>query len=398
MKKEFKILGGGFSGLSLAWYLNKLGHDVSIYEKSNRLGGLLGTNKNQNGLAERAANGIMNSDLLMELTQDLGLEPIFSRDEAKKRYIERDGPQRFPLKFGETMDLLTKVTPLLWQGKERMRPLSHETLKDWGYRRLGAGATNWLIKPAMNGIYAGDVAKMSAKLITNSLIFSKPESKVKGLMSFKSGMQELVGALEAKLRQKGVEIYLETETKIQPHENWIISTSANAAASAIKNIDPESSLALAKIQILPLITVTAFFEKSLPDIEGFGCLFADRSRTRALGVLMNSNIYNHRGPKYSEGWIFGGALDLDIMQMSDEAIKNEILKTRKEVFKSDEQIIDMVITRWPQALPHYTVELEDIIEKLNRSKIQLHGNYLSGIGLSHILSRSKKLADQLASA
>jgi oxygen-dependent protoporphyrinogen oxidase len=398
LKNKFNILGGGFSGLSLAWYLQKKGCEVSVYEEANRLGGLLGTATNANGIAERAANGIMNSDLLMELVSDLGLTPLFSNEAAKKRYIERDGPRRFPLTVLEAFDLAFKASPLLWQGKERLRPHHQETLKEWGYRNLGPGATNFLIKPAMNGIYAGDVARMSAKLITSSLIFTKPEAKVKGLMSFKGGMQELIDALEKHLRENGVRFYLGQAPEVKANENWIVSTSAWAAAKVLKQIDPEISQALEKIECLPLMTVTAYFENKLNDLQGFGCLFSDNKKTRALGVLMNSNIYDHRGPKYSEAWIFGGALDLNALQMSDEDVKKEILRTRKEIFGSDEKLLDLVITRWPQALPHYTVALESVIEKLNTSNIQLHGNYLSGIGLSHILSRSHKLANQLAGA
>tara|TARA_S200000501_G_scaffold253689_1_gene237755 strand:- start:236 stop:1696 length:1461 start_codon:yes stop_codon:yes gene_type:complete len=39
MKKKIFIIGGGFSSLSAASYLAKAGHDVSIYEKNNALGG-----------------------------------------------------------------------------------------------------------------------------------------------------------------------------------------------------------------------------------------------------------------------------------------------------------------------------------------------------------------------
>ncbi|AXG75103.1 phytoene desaturase [Flavobacterium arcticum] len=39
MKKEIKIIGSGFSSLSAACYLAKLGHDVTIYEKNATIGG-----------------------------------------------------------------------------------------------------------------------------------------------------------------------------------------------------------------------------------------------------------------------------------------------------------------------------------------------------------------------
>ena len=39
MKKNIAIIGSGFSSLSAACYLAKAGHDVTIYEKNDALGG-----------------------------------------------------------------------------------------------------------------------------------------------------------------------------------------------------------------------------------------------------------------------------------------------------------------------------------------------------------------------
>jgi 5,10-methylene-tetrahydrofolate dehydrogenase/methenyl tetrahydrofolate cyclohydrolase len=39
---KIAILGGGFTGLTAAYYLQKKGHDITIYEQNNNLGGLAG--------------------------------------------------------------------------------------------------------------------------------------------------------------------------------------------------------------------------------------------------------------------------------------------------------------------------------------------------------------------
>ena len=39
MKKNISIIGSGFSSLSAACYLAKAGHDVTVYEKNDRIGG-----------------------------------------------------------------------------------------------------------------------------------------------------------------------------------------------------------------------------------------------------------------------------------------------------------------------------------------------------------------------
>ena len=39
MKKNISIIGSGFSSLSAACYLAKAGHDVTVYEKNDMIGG-----------------------------------------------------------------------------------------------------------------------------------------------------------------------------------------------------------------------------------------------------------------------------------------------------------------------------------------------------------------------
>ena len=39
MKKNIAIIGSGFSSLSAACYLAKAGHDITVYEKNDSLGG-----------------------------------------------------------------------------------------------------------------------------------------------------------------------------------------------------------------------------------------------------------------------------------------------------------------------------------------------------------------------
>ncbi len=37
------VIGAGISGLSAAWWLAELGHEVSVYESSAEVGGLIAT-------------------------------------------------------------------------------------------------------------------------------------------------------------------------------------------------------------------------------------------------------------------------------------------------------------------------------------------------------------------
>ncbi|HYT50549.1 MAG TPA: hypothetical protein VEL78_09165, partial [Pyrinomonadaceae bacterium] len=55
------------------------------------------------------------------------------------------------------------------------------------------------------------------------------------------------------------------------------------------------------------------------------------------------------------------------------------------------------ITRWPNALPHYSIELENILTSLPPPprNLALVGNYLGRIGLAKILERAAFVADDM---
>ena len=58
------------------------------------------------------------------------------------------------------------------------------------------------------------------------------------------------------------------------------------------------------------------------------------------------------------------------------------------------------ITRWPEALPHYTVDLERVLPQLQGMKngVILIGNYLGDIGLARILERAARLPEEIRGA
>jgi oxygen-dependent protoporphyrinogen oxidase len=108
----------------------------------------------------------------------------------------------------------------------------------------------------------------------------------------------------------------------------------------------------------------------------------------------------------SEAWILGGARvhdRKDFLAMSDHQVLNTLLEKRKLLFKEQSRnilsdVLDVKITRWERAFPHYTVQLESLLQNLNSNprNIFLHGNYLGQLGLTKILSQSAQLAEQLA--
>ena len=71
------IWGAGFSGLILGYYLKEQGYKVTIYEKSNKVGGKVQTKKTPTGLVERGPNALFLNTDSRDLLKDLKLERKF---------------------------------------------------------------------------------------------------------------------------------------------------------------------------------------------------------------------------------------------------------------------------------------------------------------------------------
>jgi oxygen-dependent protoporphyrinogen oxidase len=399
--KKIVVVGGGFSGLVTAYYLSRRGFSVDLHEASSRLGGLLRTERTASGLVESAANGFILSEDLVELLADLKLEFMRTRSLAKKRFIFRNGRlRRWPLTIFESLGLLLKVFPKIIFNKKSLRPKDQETVWAWGLRNLNLAMTKYFLSPGLQGIYAGDARKMSAELILGPLFKRKsPKSKgnYKGTVSFKNGMGEFIEALERRLRQQGVQIYLNSRYQLEdlaiPH---VVCVSAAVVPQLVAKLSPELALNLARIESLSVLTATLFFNEPRAKIAGFGVLFPEDQNFRVLGVLSNSYIYENRGPQYSETWIFGGAHSPETVVKSPDEVLSLIQEERKRIFGVDDKCIEYRITPRPQALPHYTLEHKKILEGLRLPKnLYLNGNYLGAIGLSKILSRSKDLVHEI---
>ena len=159
------IIGAGFTGLTLAWELQKAGLPVTVYEK-DQIGGLLQTVITPTHLRETAANGLLWTPRLEKLAQELKVEFLASQKISSKRYIFRDGqPKRWPLKLNETLLLVSRVVKYLITKNNVDPSLS---LSDWGVKNFGQKFTDYVLTAAVRGIFALPAVKLNAKAVLDS--------------------------------------------------------------------------------------------------------------------------------------------------------------------------------------------------------------------------------------
>lgn len=399
-KRKVHIIGGGYSGLTLAYYLINAGFAVEIFEKSDRLGGLLGTHYGDLGFVEQAANAFLANRELEKISKDIGV-PLFEKSKvARRRYIFTGGrPRRWPVGFVASLRIFAFIFKYLFV-KNMVKPRSHETLSEWGCRHLGKEVTEKLLGTAMQGIYVDRPENLSASLTLASL-FSREKSqmgRLRGSVSPAKGMQEWIDGLGRYLLTRGCVINLNTEKSLgDASVPTVVATDLKAAQKLLqatphfKAIGKAASADISSVSIL-------LAEGTARPAPGFGCLFPPDEGFNSLGVLFNNDIFSDRTKGcVSETWIFASTYKVNSPAEAKNYFVSKVLADRQRLVGQGAQVLSAQIFQWPQAIPVYSVELEKILIELKgeQGNIFLMGNYLGQLGLSKIIYRAKELAQTI---
>ncbi len=252
------VIGGGISGLAAAHRLSELSAesrrsiDVTLFEASDRLGGIIRTTHVEHCLVEEGPDSfITNKPWGINLCRRLGLKDrLISTDgRFRKSLILHRGK---PVETPEGFNLLApaKVWPFLkspllsWGGKFRMlreyfvAPRSdgvEESLEQFVVRRFGREALERIVQPMVGGIYTSDPAKLSLQATLPRFVEmeAKHGSVIRGLrsagrssegeshasgaryglfVSLKDGMGELVDRLQQAIAAAGrIELQAEVD-------------------------------------------------------------------------------------------------------------------------------------------------------------------------------------------
>ena len=406
-RRRVTVIGAGFSGLTAAYYLDRAGYAVEVHEREAQPGGLISTQVTEWGLVETAATGALNTARLEALAHELGVQLLCPAREARKRYIYRGRPSRFPLRGREIAGLAGLIARYVLR-RSTVAPRPQESVRTWATRTAGPGVSRYLVEGALQGIYSGNPERLSASLILGRLFAQgsrEPRPRRRGIVAPAGGMGELVAALHRTLVARGVTFSMGHACVLEnaPAHPHIVTTGAAAARELLAQAAPSLAHELRSFDVSTMLTATLFFEEKC--LSGFGCLFPPAERRRVLGVLINTDIFPNRSRDYAEEtWILGGAPGAsasnaaELMRMTDDALVDLILEERASAFGKQGRPVGYRITRWPEAIPHYTVDLELALPALERGgdNLFLHGNYMGHIGLSKILDRAAALPAQVA--
>lgn len=340
------------------------------------------------GLVESAANSLIVTERARALCEEAGVDLCAPREESRRRYIYRDGaPRRWPLTIPETIGTGARYVSALMRSASK--PREGETVADWGHRVLGAAATDRLLAPVLQGIYAASANRLVAKAV-----FGSRRGRKGKVGAPRTGMGEIIGRLADGLAKQGVTIECGVRLdRVTSGERAVICTAAPAAAALLAPHAPDLAAAVSRVDVSPALSVTAFFEPRPDDLRGFGVLFPRGAGIDSLGVLFNSDIFPDRSALRSETWILGGASDAD----DDTLVSTRVLPDRHRLTGQSDQPVARYVTRWAQGIPVYDNAVLDAGALLPTLPpwLALAGNYLGRIGASSLFDVSAEAAERL---
>ena len=335
---KIAVLGAGISGLTSAWHLRRLGHDVTVFEASERLGGNIWTDDVDGCRVEWGPNGFLdNEPTTLELTAALGLDERLqrAREEAAIRWLFRDGRLReIPTK--PPSFLLGDCLPLGARLRAMLEPLSRradgdESVRSFATRHLGRGAADLLVDAMVSGVFAGDPARLSVRDAFPKLYRLEKEHRslilgAKGrgfgpkgvLTSFDGGLAVLVDALAEDLDvRRG-----ERLDAVPAGFDLVVCTLPAPRAADVLG-DADLGAVLRTIPHAPIVVVALVFdEPEAADVpDGFGFLSPRSEGLRILGCLYDSCVFAGRAPEGKRLFrvLIGGRRDPGIVELDDEA-------------------------------------------------------------------------------
>lgn len=439
------VIGAGITGLTAAWTLQRAGHEVVVFEAGARVGGAIGSFRSDGWLHETGPNAMMeNSPDVPALMEELGLaqQRVYASSEAKKRYVLRDDVMcampASPVAFASTPLFSWRAKlGLLGEPFRRKAPAdAEESVAQFVRRRLGQEFLDYAVNPFVGGVYAGDPARLSVKhgfpklwkleqehgsLIRGAIARRNTSGGPAGRMfSFGAGLQELPRTMEHLLggvvrrgtRVRAARLFGD-EWELEFEVSGVVLKETFAAVVCALPPDALATIAfegfaragelkeLGRIEHAPVASVFTGWRREAVahPLDGFGVLVPEVEGGSVLGSLFSSTIFPRRAP---EGHValttfVGGVRQPELAKLAEDELR-ELVKTElRKLVGARGQPAFVHVTRWPRAIPQYTLgygrylEICALAEKAAPG-LFIGGNGRDGVSLSNCIGSGRRLA------
>jgi oxygen-dependent protoporphyrinogen oxidase len=254
---DVAVIGGGISGLSAAYELQKRGQRVKVLEASARTGGVILTERFDGWVIDAGPDSILvQKPAGVSLCRELGIaDRLVPTLKPRTAYVMRDGVLH-PIIEGSFLGFpvsalaLARSSLFTLGGKVRMAcetivPRAsgeEESIAAFVRRRFGEEAAEYLADPLLGGIHAGDAERLSMRALfprlleaerqAGSVIRSVRRLHVKpseqgAFVSLPGGVGELIDALTSALAPETI-VRSARVTELRRTATYAVETTAGS--------------------------------------------------------------------------------------------------------------------------------------------------------------------------
>lgn len=446
--RQVAIIGGGISGLACAFRLRQLGVPVTLFEATERFGGLVGTAEKDGFLFESGPQSFQGTEKILELIRDVGIgSELCKADSRAPRYVLRQGkllkiPMSPPALLTTSLLGMSSRWKIISEPFRRTQPPSEEeSIAQFVRRKFGHEILEYLVAPFVSGVYAGDPEKLSLRAAFPSLeewereygsilrgaMKSRPSNGARkgppALCSFRSGMSELARALAASLGESarlGARIDALTRTVVEGRPGYqirvthdgrqetveaqavVVASPAYVASPLLRAMSPPLAEALSGIAYAPVAVVASgYFARQIGQpVDGFGFLIPRIEKLRTLGTVWNSSLFPGRAREGSVAMtsFIGGATDSEIANSSEEEIAATVHRDNAKILDIGGPPSTTSVWKHAKALPQYNLGHSHIVREIREGRravpgLFFAGNYLQGPALGKCVEQAYETAE-----
>lgn len=397
------IIGGGFTGLTAAYYLSKAGHKICLFEKNSSLGGLAGSFEIEGYPIEVAYHHLFKTDTdILSLVNELGIQnklkwfdssvAIYYAGNLYPFMTPLDLLKFKPLSFFNR--LRAGIVALFLQKFRNWKIFTKITALEWMYKWAGKQVTEVIWKPLLVGKFSNFYDKVSMAWLW-ARIYTRGRSKQRGdirekLGYFEGSFKVVVDALEKRIKENGGEIFLNQNIKEVRSQNSkpeilfedqsvlgfdkIIATVPSHVFKSIayKNKETIYSKKLDKVEYLGAVLmifsstqkISDYYWHNINDYSAPFLVFINHTK------LVPKEWFNNRYVYYIGSYV---PHDHKYFSFTDDQIKLLWFKYLKKVFCDfqEEKISEIkifrlkyaqhiVTTDYESTIPEYQTDLENI--------------------------------------
>ena len=439
--RRIAVVGGGPTGLAAAYRITRLGHQVRLFESSDRLGGAIQSVRENGWLVEAGPNSLLENSLeIAGLWRELGLENdrLVADVRAKKRYIVRDGViAALP---SSPWSLLTtecwsqrstrRLIADLWR-----RPIARPRDVDIASlvkEHFGKEIVDFALNPFVSGVYAGDPHHLSAQHAFPRLWAAEKSrgSLVRGMMlqakmrrrqghpksamiTFRDGLQQITDALAGRLPSGAIELSTQVRQLRRDNARWSFEWQRGDSELKPEFFDAVilaiPALALAQLRIERSASGTAHKSGESPTrpleglaqirysavaslflgfpresvshpLDGFGLLAPAVEKRAILGVIFSSTLFPNRVPAGMVGLtvMIGGATRPELVGAETERILDAVMPDLRELLGVTGDPVFKKLHRWLRAIPQYELGYDRFFAEIAACEEQHAGLFIAG--------------------